>query len=77
MDEDDYKFFNNSWDFLRTLKTSGKGKTLKASPRNFKCPKCGGEFNSWDTKTLGGSDFICPFCGLERGDYKVQDEEGD
>lgn len=37
------------------------------SVRNYKCPKCGGEFNHWDTSING--DQICPFCGLKRHKY--------
>ena len=53
--------------------------------RNYKCPKCGGEFNEWDKKTVKGDTILdmgdsviahaiekeyCPFCGLERGAYQ-------
>lgn len=57
--------------------------------RNYKCPVCGGEFNSWETKYYkydgkgniresmsrsGVEKDHCPFCGLEKMEYK---EDGD
>jgi len=45
--------------------------------RNYKCPKCGGEFNQWDEKEERGITVkeVCPFCGLERGEYDESDED--
>lgn len=58
--------------------------------RNYKCPRCGGEFNSWETKhykydgdghrteaitrTGFGIDH-CPFCGLEKMKYDKDNDE--
>lgn len=39
--------------------------------RNYKCPKCNGEFDFWDTKLIpGGTQTIrrCPFCLREVGE---------
>jgi len=33
---------------------------------NYKCPSCGGEFNTWSGGISGKE---CPFCGREKGDY--------
>jgi len=64
--------------------------TTSAGVRNYKCPRCGGEFNSWETKyykydgdgnrreavtrTGFGIDH-CPFCGLEKMKYNEDSDE--
>lgn len=37
------------------------------SDYNYKCPRCGGEFNVWDH--VGLTEAQCPFCGMEKGEY--------
>lgn len=48
----------------------------KSTVRNYKCPKCEGEFNSWDQDKLSLTDDseTCPFCGLEKGQYNPDNE---
>jgi predicted RNA-binding Zn-ribbon protein involved in translation (DUF1610 family) len=61
------------------------------SARNFKCPVCGGEFNSWETRfykldgkgnkresmTRSGIEKEhCPFCGLEKMEYDKEQQDG-
>lgn len=33
----------------------------------FKCPSCGGEFDSWDGGQFGPKK--CPFCEKKKGSY--------
>ena len=40
--------------------------------RNYKCPECGGEFNTWE-KDISRSK-VCPFCGLEKKQYDPEEE---
>lgn len=37
----------------------------------YKCPNCGGEFDSWEMGfvTSGVQAPKCPFCGKKKGDY--------
>ena len=37
------------------------------TPRNYRCPKCGGEFHQWHNDQ-------CPFCGLVQGTYGNDEE---
>lgn len=43
-------------------------KNHNQSPRNYRCPECGGEFQTWDRKHVH-SDKKCPFCGRKKGEY--------
>lgn len=50
--------------------------TVSGDVRDYKCPKCGGEFNEWEKTpgnnysdgTTGGID-VCPFCGTRKMEY--------
>lgn len=62
----------------------------RPAARNYRCPACDGEFNSWDKvisnpKEAGGIDLtrqaanrkaVCPFCGLERRSYEPEKSDG-
>jgi DNA-directed RNA polymerase subunit RPC12/RpoP len=41
--------------------------------RSYKCPRCGGEFMTWEQKDEKN---VCPFCALEQFSYK-KDETKD
>lgn len=53
----------------------GNSRTVKA--RNYKCPACGGEFQTWDKRLVNGPkrSEVCPFCNLERGQYDPDEEQ--
>lgn len=40
--------------------------------RNYKCPKCNGEFNYWD---VHDNKDCCPFCLSVRGEYSLAEKE--
>lgn len=41
--------------------------------RSYKCPQCGGEFNSWHHHGVGNDEnAMCPFCSLECGSYEPE-----
>lgn len=42
----------------------------QSSHRRYKCPRCGGEFDTWDTDGLGTDRTQrCPFCGQEKYEH--------
>lgn len=51
----------------------GAGSTVRKEARDYKCPKCKGEFKKWD-KTRTGSK-KCPFCGTRKGHYDTEEDE--
>lgn len=40
--------------------------------RSYKCPNCGGEFDTWSGLALDQKETQCPFCGLVKGEYGEQ-----
>jgi len=42
------------------------------TPRSYKCPECGGEFNTWKRYRPAGKPSYdgCPFCGKKQGEYQ-------
>lgn len=51
--------------------------TTTQNSRNYKCPKCEGEFNKWDKQTnkFGSRKPACPFCGTTKGEYDGENTE--
>ena len=55
----------------------GAGGTVRKAVRSFKCPHCTGEFDRWrSVKRRGGKAQVCPFCGMERGQYGAKPVTG-
>lgn len=65
-DEDDPDFSTSNF-------SSGPSKQMA---RSYKCPRCGGEFNSWERRISNGPSKTehCPFCNLEKGEYEPAEE---
>lgn len=59
------------------LEEMNKAKNQRQESRDYKCPKCDGEFNRWDTHTgpTGRMKKVCPFCRTVRGSYLDEEAE--
>jgi len=53
-------------------------KRVKKIARSYKCPNCGGEFDSWRSRSPARLHRTrhCPFCDLERGEYDPDGGDG-
>lgn len=38
---------------------------------NYRCPRCGGEFDEWDGSPTNDVEKFCPFCGKMKYEYLV------
>lgn len=59
-----------------------KAKNQSQLSRDYKCPKCDGEFNNWVVeREIGKYRESCPFCGAIKGRYteeeSAEQEPGD
>lgn len=60
-------------DFFDILENSRSSEPVRS--RNYRCPKCSGEFNSWDIGDGYPRKYLCPFCGSVRNEYDNEEDE--
>lgn len=62
---------NNNWKDSYNRSTH---KTVRKDTRNYKCPRCGGEFNTFSSERVSRTK-KCPFCGLEKFSFEEENDE--